>query len=427
MSDLNDYTSTPVKSNELVTDSLVKSALVKDKGKEAELLSFEVKPFTQTGDNFLSVVSEVLVRYRLNGSEFDVSYVAKLNPLQPVSSFNEVLEEMFGRETDIFSTIVGGMNEQLEMLELPPLKTPKLFSRILEKRKEAFLTENLRVQGFKMFDRRKGMDLNHCTLALKELGRFHASSLLYEETLHPKTIPESFDYFKYNHFDASHDFNKYFVTLMISQAESVCNFLKKAGPKYEKCEKWLIEHRHKISKNIVDGFTPNKPFDILVHGDWRTSNMLFRYNEDNMPIDFRFVDLQCSKKASPATDLNYFFFTSLDGEFRMTKRDIMTKIYYDSFREVLEKSGRALPFSFQELEEELKKRSLFGLCSAIMILPLIFAEGDEIWYNDNYNEDELDEFLDINRQKCEKLSEKDSIQQRILEVFDEMIESNVFD
>ncbi|RXG57120.1 hypothetical protein Avbf_08039 [Armadillidium vulgare] len=100
----------------------------------------------------------------------------------------------------------------------------------------------------------------------------------------------------YNHFDANHDFNKYFVTLMISQAEV--------------------------------------------------------YNEDNMPIDFRFVDLQCSKKASPATDLNYFFFTSLDGEFRMTKRDIMTKIYYDSFREVLEKSGRALPFSFQELSRK---------------------------------------------------------------------------
>ncbi|KAB7500776.1 hypothetical protein Anas_13830, partial [Armadillidium nasatum] len=149
VSDMIDFTYTPLKSYELVTDSLVKSALVKDKGKEAELLSFEVKPFTQKGDNYLSVVSEVLVRYRLNGSEIDASYVAKINPLQPVSSFTEVIEEMFGRETEIFSTIVKGMNEQLEKLELPPLKTPKLFSRSLEKSKEAILTENLRVQGFK--------------------------------------------------------------------------------------------------------------------------------------------------------------------------------------------------------------------------------------------------------------------------------------
>ncbi|KAB7500119.1 hypothetical protein Anas_04961, partial [Armadillidium nasatum] len=95
-----DLTYTPLKSYGLVTDSLVKSALVKDKGKEAELLSFEVKPFTQKGDNYLSVVSEVLVRYRLNGSEIDASYVAKINPLQPVSSFTEVIEEMFGRETE---------------------------------------------------------------------------------------------------------------------------------------------------------------------------------------------------------------------------------------------------------------------------------------------------------------------------------------
>ncbi|RXG57121.1 hypothetical protein Avbf_08040 [Armadillidium vulgare] len=112
--------------------------------------------------------------------------------------------------------------------------------------------------------------------------------------------------------------------MMISLVESSCNFLKKAGPKYEKCEKWLIEHRHKMFKNLVDGYTPNKPFDILAHGDYRTENMLFRYNEDNMPIDFRFLDLQCSKKASPATDLNYFFFICLE---RRTPND--KKRYYD--------------------------------------------------------------------------------------------------
>ncbi|KAB7500775.1 hypothetical protein Anas_13829 [Armadillidium nasatum] len=113
--------------------------------------------------------------------------------------------------------------------------------------------------------------------------------------------------------------------------------------------------------------------------------MFFRYNEENMPVDFRFIDLQCCKKASPATDLNYFFFLSLNGELRMTKRDIMTKIYYDSFREVLEKSGKALPFSFQELKEELKERSLFGLCCAILGLPIVLAEGDEILNAEQYN------------------------------------------
>ncbi|RXG58398.1 hypothetical protein Avbf_06245 [Armadillidium vulgare] len=116
---------------------------------------------------------------------------------------------------------------------------------------------------------------------------------------------------------------------------------------------------------------------------------LRRYNEDNMPIDFRFIDLQCSKKASPATDLNYFFFTSLNGELRMTKRDIMTKIYYDSFREVLEKSGKALPFSFQHTE--------------------------------------YDKSLPIHKEIQEKLSEKDFFRDRLLAVFDDMIENNVFD
>ncbi|RXG59264.1 hypothetical protein Avbf_14034 [Armadillidium vulgare] len=151
--------------------------------------------------------------------------------------------------------------------------------------------------------------------------------------------------------------------------------------------------------------------------------MFFRYNEDNMPIDFRFIDLQCSKKASPATDLNYFFFTSLNGELRMTKRDIMTKIYYDSFREVLEKSGKALPFSFQELEEELKKMNLFGLCCAIIVLPVVLAEGDEILNTEQHTE--YDKSLPIHKEIQEKLSEKDFFRDRLLAVFDDMIENNV--
>ncbi|RXG50985.1 hypothetical protein Avbf_16118, partial [Armadillidium vulgare] len=153
--------SSNLKSYELVTDQLVKEALEADKGKNVELLSFEIKEFTKFGDNFTCVVTSVVV----------------------------------------LSTFIGGMNKCLEKISQPPIKTPKLFARNLQKGREAFLMENLRSQGFMMHDRKKDMDFNHAKLVFEELGRYHASSLLYEDVISPKT----FDDF-YESFDVSINF-----------------------------------------------------------------------------------------------------------------------------------------------------------------------------------------------------------------------------
>ncbi|KAB7495912.1 hypothetical protein Anas_12427, partial [Armadillidium nasatum] len=324
---------TPEKCYELVTDSLVKSALEKDKGEDAELISFEVKPFTKAGDNYLCVIAEVLIKYRLDDSEYDVSYVAKLNPLRPESSMDEVLEEMFGRETDILSIIIEGMNEQLEMLDLPPIKAPKLFSWSLEKNNEGFLAENLREEGFKMFDRRKGMDLNHCTLE---------------------------DWNDINHL-AYQTFDK----LMVSEVENTCDYLKNAGPQYEKCEKWLTDH-------------------------------------NDIPVDIRFVDFQNSKKASPALDFNYFLYSSINGDLRLAERDTMIGIYYDAFQEVFEKSGKPVPFSIPELMEELDNNKIHAMCCAILLVPSAIADKDELFDMDKYKDDDMEECVKLTKENYRK-------------------------
>ncbi len=49
--------------------------------------------------------------------------------------------------------------------------------------KEVLILEDLRKRHFKLFDRRRGMDVPHATLVLKELGRLHAASLLLEKKM----------------------------------------------------------------------------------------------------------------------------------------------------------------------------------------------------------------------------------------------------
>ena len=63
---------------------------------------------------------------------------------------------------------------------LVSLRTAKGYCMSLNLGKEVLLLEDLRHRKFKMFDRRRGIDVPHALLVLKELGKLHAASRLLE-------------------------------------------------------------------------------------------------------------------------------------------------------------------------------------------------------------------------------------------------------
>ncbi|RXG70570.1 hypothetical protein Avbf_01636 [Armadillidium vulgare] len=321
------------------------------------------------------------------------------------------------------------MNNQLERLSLDPIGTPKLFSRSLEKGREALVTENLRVQGFKMYDRMKGMDLNHSLFVVKELGRFHASSLLFEETLSAKSILEIFNCLEKPWGDMKEEVLEGFGKTFSSYGEAVGNFLKTSDSKYEKCSNWLLKYGHTLAQHFLDGYNPsNDQFEVLIHADCWTNNMLFRYNEDEIPVDFRFVDLQLSTKASATTDLNYFFFMSLNGDFRRKNRNTLLTAYYESFSDVLKRAGKEPPFSYLELKQELHDRKIYGMAAVMLILQLILAQGEDIPDMENFTDDKAEEFVEIQRSNFERMSKRDGpFKDRYIAVFDDMLDTNIFD
>lgn len=62
-------------------------------------------------------------------------------------------------------------------------RTAKGYSASYTPTKEVLIVEDLRKRHFKMFDRRRGMDVTHASLVLKELGRLHAGTLLLEKRI----------------------------------------------------------------------------------------------------------------------------------------------------------------------------------------------------------------------------------------------------
>lgn len=83
---------------------------------------------------------------------------------------------MFPREIKMMTENLTKMNESLKRLNCNPLSAQVLYTRL--ESPSVLVLEDLKTSGFQMANRRMRLDLAHAELALKNLARFHASSLL---------------------------------------------------------------------------------------------------------------------------------------------------------------------------------------------------------------------------------------------------------
>ena len=93
------------------------------------------------------------------------------------------------------------MNEELSKIGEKPLAIPVGYSKCTKQGEEAYLMTDLRsfeengeMKSFKMFNRKECMDIEYALLVVKELARFHATSLVLENRI-KKSFTEEYPYF----------------------------------------------------------------------------------------------------------------------------------------------------------------------------------------------------------------------------------------
>lgn len=79
-----------------------------------------------------------------------------------------------------------------------------------------------------MFDRKRGMDVPHARLVLRELGKLHAASRLLERTLPTHDIAKTWDVFK-DAWVTDEDAGRLFQAMIGGQLEGTAQIMDKVS------------------------------------------------------------------------------------------------------------------------------------------------------------------------------------------------------
>ena len=262
----------------LVKRDDVQQALIADEGPSAKLISFEMKDFTTRGDNYACVVSSVELTFEKEGREQQKSFVVKLNPLRPLPVMEKMAEVLFSKEISFYKEIVPLLNKELDKLQLKPLKMPKYFHSVARKKEEVIFLEDMRKRGFKMLDRKIGMDRNHTMLIMKELARLHAISavLMNTEEFKGDNLMKKFPFLEEAFEKMMEGADTSVTDNWFGQGMSTAAEIAEMNKDYEYAGRFLRSLVPNISKIVLDCLKAEEPFITICHGDCWNNNFLFR-------------------------------------------------------------------------------------------------------------------------------------------------------
>lgn len=157
--------------------------LITEDEPEVEITTLEEEPGSGRGDNYTSMLYRIRAKGRkqtVNGEWISCERAIIYKVLPQSRERREAFksELLFRNEVAFYTNLWPALNK----LQANGRKVFGGVAKIYAARIDLIAMEDLRVRGFKMADRRKGLQLDHLKRVLKALAGFHALSLTLRET-----------------------------------------------------------------------------------------------------------------------------------------------------------------------------------------------------------------------------------------------------
>lgn len=336
-----------------------------------EITKSEAEPAVPVGENYFSIILRVKVYFKRNVDyeEESMTFISKSMPDGVISEFLRVTKTK-EKELSMYRSIIPKI-ESLTGLPIAP-------QNYCCDHDDTVIMEDLKLKGYKMVDRIKQLDYEHCVKALKSLATFHAGSVVLHDT-NPDLFKIVSEETVYPNSEAQKMFANNAFRLLSEEVEhwsAVADFAPR-----------LLKVGTNIIEEIGEAIKPSlSAMNVLNHGDFWGNNLLYYYDGDSNISDVRLIDWQFCRWTTPAMDLQLFFYSSVRDLKNICR---LTKIYLSALNEALSKLGSQQFLSDKQLEKDLRRTDCYGLLVAVSILPICIGKRGE---HLDFSETTLDDF-----------------------------------
>ncbi|XP_052902861.1 uncharacterized protein LOC128310296 [Anopheles moucheti] len=358
--------------NDFFIDAVTKAFNVSNS--EFTVEQIDVRPATEAGDNFVSIMYRVKVTVLMGNTGADrriVSLIVKALPRLGLSEEMISALNVFPKEMAVYTEILPAFEQLYREQGVQVTFGPRCLKHCTDPT-DIIVMEDLKDRNFQMAVRQKGLDLEHCHTLLRRLAQFHAASAVYHERNGPYDAKFKEGMYSeknramFEQFQAQHDVFMY---------ETMCTWPNNGKLYAELLKRWGMEMFDALLR--ITKPDPAK-FNVLNHGDIWCNNMMFQYDDGEKIKEITLVDFQMCMWSSPVIDLHYFIFSSVRANLKLRQLDHLICYYFQHLTEnltLLQYAG--VRPSLQDLHSDFIERQLYGLSTAFSVFPICVMEKTE--------------------------------------------------
>ncbi|XP_049800246.1 uncharacterized protein LOC126235568 [Schistocerca nitens] len=330
----------------------------------------DVGPGSGPGDNYMSTVYSAVVRGKTGRLEaFEEQLVVKLWPADAKRRRLFRCAQAFSREACGYGEVVPRLGAA----------AAALFPRCLYASPAGVVVlQDLRPLGFRMADRRVGLDLPHAELAIRKLAQFHATTLVLK-----RDSPETAERLRRM---LQPDLT-FATAARLLTSDSVDNAVLMAVESLSDERQWdeplraAVAAVRPLRDQLYDRLRRlladvDEATAVVCHGDSSANNMLFQYDDQLRPQDLRFLDMQVLRYASAATDVMYLLFTTVQSAVLSEHLQDLVGAYHEQLQH--EAAGAADHITLDHLHSEVQRHALWGLLMGFWLMPAMMISPQNV-------------------------------------------------
>uniref|UniRef100_A0A146KVM1 CHK kinase-like domain-containing protein n=1 Tax=Lygus hesperus TaxID=30085 RepID=A0A146KVM1_LYGHE len=319
---------------------------------------------------------------------------------------------LFDRDINVYERILPKMND---FLFNRSNYAKRMWTKAIDLRRPLRLVlNNVENNGYKRKDKTKGLNMEHCKVAVEDLAKFHALSAVLESQ--GEINVEDFD------LSLSQRNAKQIGDWYGKVYKEFANSIRATwGPEWKSAAQQIDEKAKTITEDYLKLLKrDDSKFNALLNGDFTINNLFFNYGcsqEESPPKSSKVINFQNAFWNSPALDLQLFLNTSPEPEIIMddSRRDKIITYYASQLRAFSELYGlKEKIVTVEDIKSEMSRTELVGFSKAMNDLSGIYLKPEDAPYTEQF-------IIDALKNKEIRIDSKGMFHPRFIEVMKKLV------